>query len=92
MQITFRPAVTEDFDYCKRLYFTGLKTIIEELNLDRVAQAVSFQQQWELTQIRIILLDGLDVGWLQSVKQAHASRCLLPTVLQIDLCKVAAFW
>ena len=29
MQITFRPAVTEDFDYCKRLYFTGMKTIIE---------------------------------------------------------------
>ena len=69
MQITFRPAVTEDFDYCKRLYFTGMKTIIEELNLDRVAQAVSFEQQWELTQVHIILLEGLDVGWLQSVKQ-----------------------
>ena len=48
MQITLRPAVTEDFDYCKRLYFTGRKTIIE---------AVSFEQQWELTQVRIILLE-----------------------------------
>ena len=28
-----------------------------------------FQQQWELTQVRIILLEGLNLGWLQSVKQ-----------------------
>ena len=69
MHITLRPAVTEDFDYCKRLYFTGMQAIIEQLQLDKVAQAVGFQQQWELTQVRIILLDGLDVGWLQSVQQ-----------------------
>ena len=69
MQITHRPAVPQDFDYCKRLYFSGMKRIIEELHLDRDAQAIRLQQEWELTQVRIIMLDGLDVGWLQSVQQ-----------------------
>jgi GNAT superfamily N-acetyltransferase len=36
------------------------------LNLDRVAQSASFRQQWELSQVRIITVDGADVGWLQS--------------------------
>src|SRR5215467_10392350 len=69
MQITLRPAIADDFEYCKRLYFTGMKRIIEELNLDRIAQEVGFRQQWELTQVRIIMLHGLEVGWLQSVTQ-----------------------
>jgi ribosomal protein S18 acetylase RimI-like enzyme len=65
-QITLRPARTQDFDYCERLYFAGMKRIIQELNLDMAAQAASFRQQWELTQVRIISLDGADIGWLQS--------------------------
>lgn len=69
MQITLRPAVPQDFDYCQRLYFSGMKRIIEELHLDRDAQAIGLQQQWELAQVHIIMLDGLDVGWLQSVQQ-----------------------
>jgi len=55
LQIALRPALVKDFDFCKRLYFTGMKRIIEELNLDMAAQAVSFQQQWELAQVRISL-------------------------------------
>jgi hypothetical protein len=37
MQITLRPALTQDVEYCKRLYFSGMNKIIEELNLDRTA-------------------------------------------------------
>ena len=69
MQITLRPALTQDFEYCKRLYFSGMNKIIEELNLDRTAQAVGLQQQWILTQVHIITLDGSDVGWLQTKMQ-----------------------
>jgi GNAT superfamily N-acetyltransferase len=43
-----------------------MKTVIQELNLDMAAQAAGFRQQWELRQVRIIGLDGADVGWLQS--------------------------
>jgi GNAT superfamily N-acetyltransferase len=66
MQIALRPAGTQDFEYCQRLYFAGMKTIIAELNLDMAAQAVSFRERWTLEQVRIITVDGADAGWLQS--------------------------
>jgi ribosomal protein S18 acetylase RimI-like enzyme len=67
--ISFRQALNQDFDYCKRLYFGEMEWIIKELHLDRAAQAASFQQQWDLAQVRIIALDGSDVGWLQTIAQ-----------------------
>ena len=69
MQITLRPAVAQDFEYCKRLYFSGMNKIIEELNLDRTAQAAGLQQQWVQMEVQIITLDGSDVGWLQTKTQ-----------------------
>jgi GNAT superfamily N-acetyltransferase len=66
MQIALRPALPQDFEYCKRLYLVGMKRIIQELNLDEGAQAASFREHWVLAQVRIITLDGSDIGWLQS--------------------------
>ena len=54
MQIALRPASTQDFEYCKRLYFAGMKKIIGELHLNMAAQAFSLREQWALTQVRII--------------------------------------
>lgn len=65
MQIALRPAVTQDFEYCRRVYFAGMDQVIRELNLDRTAQSDGFRQQWVLTEVQIITLDGSDVGWLQ---------------------------
>jgi ribosomal protein S18 acetylase RimI-like enzyme len=61
-----RPARQGDFDYCARLYFEGMEKIIKELNLDMSAQIASFRQRWDVMQIRIVTLDGTDIGWLQS--------------------------
>ena len=69
MRIALRPARAEDFDYCRRLYFAEMKRIIEQLGLNRASQEASFQEQWEVTQVRIITLDDCDIGWLQSVPQ-----------------------
>ena len=69
MLIELRPAGDHDFEYCRRLYFVEMKWIIEELNLDGTAQETGFRQQWNQTQIRIIVLDGIDVGWLQAMTQ-----------------------
>jgi GNAT superfamily N-acetyltransferase len=66
MQIALRPAGAQDFEYCERLYFAGMKSIIAELNLDMAAQAVSFREQWALEQVRIIAVGSSEVGWLQS--------------------------
>jgi ribosomal protein S18 acetylase RimI-like enzyme len=63
--ISFRPAHAHDFDYCARLYFAGMEEIIRQLNLDMAAQVASFRRQWVSTEVRIITLDGADIGWLQ---------------------------
>jgi ribosomal protein S18 acetylase RimI-like enzyme len=72
MQIALRPARAQDFDYCAGLYFAGMERIIRELDLDRAAQAAGFRQQWEVTQVRVITLDGTDIGWLQSTLRDDA--------------------
>jgi GNAT superfamily N-acetyltransferase len=64
--IELRPAVDHDFEYCRRLYFGEMRWIIEELHLDRTAQETSFRNQWKSTQVRMIVFDGADVGWVQT--------------------------
>jgi len=66
IRTVLRAARAEDFDYCARLYFEGMEKIITELNLDLEAQIAGFRQRWDVTQVRIITLDGTDIGWLQS--------------------------
>ncbi len=72
MQMILRPARAQDFQYCESLYFAGMERTIQELNLDRDAQVTSFRNQWEPTQIRIITLDGADIGWMQSTTTGDA--------------------
>ena len=72
MRIVARPARPQDFDYCAQLYFEGMEKIIEELKLDMAAHAVGFRQRWDVTQVRIITLDGVDIGWLQSFVEDDA--------------------
>jgi ribosomal protein S18 acetylase RimI-like enzyme len=66
MQTALRPARREDFGYCARLYFAGTENAIKELNLNMDAQIAGFRQLWDVTQVRIITLDGADIGWVQS--------------------------
>ena len=67
MPIEWRPALDRDFEYCRRLYFVEMRWIIEELNLDRTAQEASFRNQWNPAQVRMIVIDSADVGWLQTI-------------------------
>lgn len=69
MQIALRPAAPEDFEYCRALYFAEMGWIIEKLNLDPSAHAEEFEQQWAAEEIEIITLDGVDVGFLQTIRQ-----------------------
>ena len=69
MRIELRPALDQDFEYCRRLYFAEMKWIIEELHLDEAAQEAVFREQWNPGQVRLIVLDGTDVGWIQTIPQ-----------------------
>jgi GNAT superfamily N-acetyltransferase len=69
MIVGFRPAGPGDFDYCERLYFAEMQRIIRELKLDRDLQRASFGRQWQVDEVRIVTLEGADIGWLQSRTQ-----------------------
>jgi ribosomal protein S18 acetylase RimI-like enzyme len=71
-QVILRPARSEDFDYCARLYFGGMDKIVKELNLNTDAQVAALRQRWNVTQVRVITLDGTDIGWLQSFEKDDA--------------------
>ena len=71
MQVALRPAHQQDFEYCRQLYFSEMKWIIDRLHLDQAAHEAGFQEQWNPSQVSIITLDGATVGWLQTVTQAH---------------------
>ena len=72
MQISFRPALPQDFDYCAQMYFAEMEKIIRELNLSMDAQVRSFREQWDWAQVRIITLDEAEIGWLQTRKEDDA--------------------
>jgi ribosomal protein S18 acetylase RimI-like enzyme len=67
MNVAFRPAGFEDFGYCERLYFAEMDYIIRALKLDPDAQRKNIRRQLEVAPIRIITLDGADIGWLQTL-------------------------
>jgi GNAT superfamily N-acetyltransferase len=67
-----RPARPEDFDYCARLYFEGMEKVIKQLNQTMEAQLSGFRQRWDVTQVKIIMLDGAYIGWLQSFVKKDA--------------------
>jgi ribosomal protein S18 acetylase RimI-like enzyme len=84
-RMSLRPARLEDFDYCAHLYFEGMDNVIKELNLNMDAQVAGFRQRWDVGQVRIITLDGTDVGWLQSFAKHDAlflSQLFVDSVLR----------
>jgi GNAT superfamily N-acetyltransferase len=66
MQTSLRPAQVDDFDFCARLYFAGMDETIPQLQLDRAAHVADFRRRWDPAEVRIIMRDGADIGWLQS--------------------------
>ena len=74
MPVVLRPSLNQDFVCCKRLYFGEMQWIIEQLHLDKAAQEISFQQQWDPTQVRITL-DDAGIGWLQTIPKEDGLFC-----------------
>lgn len=68
MPITLRSADAQDFEYCARLYFGERKAAIQESDPD----VADLRRRWEVEQVRLIALDGSDVGWLQCALQNDA--------------------
>jgi GNAT superfamily N-acetyltransferase len=72
MPIVLRPARPDDFDFCARLYFSGMAETIRELKLDMAAQTANLRERWDAAEVEIIMSDGADIGWLQKSIQGDA--------------------
>ncbi len=65
MQLDFRPAKPEDFDFCAKLYYAGREQAIREENLDMNVLLDDLRRRWEVAQVQIISLGDEAVGWRQ---------------------------
>jgi GNAT superfamily N-acetyltransferase len=72
IRVALRPAHARDFDYCAALYFAEMASIIAQLNLDRATHHDGFRRQWAVAEVRMITLEGVDIGWLQSATRGDA--------------------
>ena len=81
MPIALRPAIAADYAFCQQLYFKLNAWLLEALQLDRAAHEAKFPDQWKVSEVRIVALDGQDIGWLQWSTEP-AGFCL--TQLYID--------
>jgi GNAT superfamily N-acetyltransferase len=78
MPIALRPARSDDFDFCARLYFSGMDEIIRELKLDMALQTANFRERWNIEEVEIITSDKTAIGWMQSATENNA--CFLKQI------------
>jgi GNAT superfamily N-acetyltransferase len=73
MKISLRAAQPDDFIFCRQLYYETMRWIIERLfGWDQAREDASFAKQFKLDEVEIIIVDGRDVGWLQTQRDADA--------------------
>ena len=65
-QIKLHQAKAEHYDFALRLYLLTMRPYLQELGVwDEQQQRAIFAEQWKRDEVRIISVDGRDVGWLQ---------------------------
>ena len=71
MAIMLRPAEPEDFEFCARLYGADLVLYIPD-PAAQAAKLATLRPRWHRSDVRIVVRDGVDVGWLQSTADGNA--------------------
>jgi GNAT superfamily N-acetyltransferase len=67
MRIRLRAARAEDFLFARSLYYETMREVTERLfGWDQAREDRKFAEQFKLDEVKIIVLDGNDVGWLQT--------------------------
>ena len=65
-QINLQQVKAEHYDFSLHLFLLAMRPYMQELNVwDEQEQRSNFAAQWKLEEVRIISVDGNDVGWLQ---------------------------
>lgn len=66
MNIKLRAARDEDFVFARSVYFETMRWIIERLfGWEQAREEKNFVDFFRISEVRIITVDGQDVGWIQ---------------------------
>jgi ribosomal protein S18 acetylase RimI-like enzyme len=71
-ELTLRPAEPQDYAFCELTYFEPLRVMIDDLGLQEVRRRTRFAERWQIEQVRMALLRGQVIGWLQTVLTGDA--------------------
>jgi ribosomal protein S18 acetylase RimI-like enzyme len=64
--IATRPALPGDFDFCRALYFSSMRPLLEALGTwDEAKAERTFKDYFKPEEIRIVIVDGREAGWIQ---------------------------
>jgi ribosomal protein S18 acetylase RimI-like enzyme len=75
--IQLKPATAAHYRFALDLYLSTMRPYTEQLMVwDDEKQQASFATLWELEEVRIVTLDGNDVGWLQLQESPTEVRLL----------------
>ena len=67
MKIALREARPVDYGFARQLYAVTMRDLTERaFGWDEYRQDLSFARQYVQSEVRIIMLNGRDVGWLQT--------------------------
>ena len=65
-RIDLQQGTAEHYDFALHLYLLTMRPYLQELGVwDEQQQRAGFAAQWKREEVRIISVDGKDVGWLQ---------------------------
>jgi GNAT superfamily N-acetyltransferase len=68
--IELRVALPTDYDFARGVHHAGMRWIAERLfGWDDAAQAEKFARQFVLPEVRVIVMHGQDVGYLQVAEE-----------------------
>jgi GNAT superfamily N-acetyltransferase len=69
----FRAATNTDFEFCELLYMSSMKPLLKALDAwDEQKVTACFKDYFITGEIRIILVDSIEVGWIQVSETADA--------------------
>lgn len=64
--IGMRFAQPGDFDFCRALYFSSMRPLLERLGAwDEKKAESAFKEYFKPEEIRVVLVDGKEAGWIQ---------------------------
>jgi GNAT superfamily N-acetyltransferase len=73
LAIELRAARPTDYDFARGVHHAGMRWIAERLfGWDDAAQAEKFARQFVLPEVRVIVMHGQDVGYLQVAEEPEA--------------------